>query len=309
MSANSSHSGSGAIIAALVANLGIAVLKFVAFILTRSSSMLAEAIHSVADSGNQLLLLVGGKVSQRAADEEHPFGYGRNRYIYAFIVSIIIFALGGLFALYEGYEKWHDPHGITEWQWVPVAVLVGAILLEGNSFRVAVKESRELKGTQGWFRFLRTSKNPELPVLLLEDAGALLGLILALLGVSMTLLTGNGLWDAAGTLAIGALLVVIAVFFASEMKSLILGEAATPEDLAKIRAAIENGDSDRLIHIKTVHLGPEEILVAAKIRIHDADTGITVANEIDEAEARIREAVPAARVIYLEPDVYRPAEA
>ena len=284
MSANSSHSGSGAIIAALVANLGIAVLKFVAFILTRSSSMLAEAIHSVADSGNQLLLLVGGKVSQRAADEEHPFGYGRNRYIYAFIVSIIIFALGGLFALYEGYEKWHDPHGITEWQWVPVAVLVGAILLEGNSFRVAVKESRELKGTQGWFRFLRTSKNPELPVLLLEDAGALLGLI-------------------------GELLVVIAEFLASEMKSLILGEAATPEDLAKIRAAIENGDSDRLIHIKTVHLGPEEILVAAKIRIHDADTGITVANEIDEAEARIREAVPAARVIYLEPDVYRPAEA
>ena len=306
MSANSSHTGSGAIFAALGANLGIAVLKFIAYLLTRSSSMLAESIHSVADSGNQLLLLVGGKVSKKEADEEHPFGYGRNRYIYAFIVSIVIFALGGLFALYEGYEKWHDPHGITEWQWVPVAVLVGSILLETNSFRVAIKESREIKGEQGWFRFLRTSKNPELPVLLLEDAGALLGLVLALFGVSMTLLTGNGLWDAVGTLSIGVLLVVIAVFLAAEMKSLILGEAATPEDVAKIRAAIEDGDTGRVIHIKTVHLGPDEILVAAKIRIHDADTGITVAREIDETEARIRAACPAARVIYLEPDVYRP---
>ena len=305
MSAPSGHSGSGAIIAALGANLGIAVLKFLAFALTRSSSMLAEAIHSVADSGNQLLLLLGGRASQKQADEEHPFGYGRNRYIYAFIVSIIIFALGGLFALYEGYEKLHDPHGITEWQWVPVAVLVGSILLEGNSFRVAVKESRDLKGKQSWMRFLRTSKNPELPVLLLEDAGALLGLIFALFGVGLTLLTGNGLWDAFGTLAIGVLLVFIAVFLAVEMKSLILGEAASTEDLAKIRAAIEDGDSERIIHIKTVHLGPEEILVAAKIRIHDADTGRSVADEIDAAEVRIREAVPAARIIYLEPDIFR----
>lgn len=306
MSANSSHSGSGAIFAALIANLGIAVLKFIAYLLTRSSSMLAESIHSVADSGNQLLLLIGGKASKRQADEEHPFGYGRNRYIYAFIVSIIIFALGGLFALYEGYEKWQHPHGIDNWQWVPIVVLVGSILLEGNSFRVAIKESRELKGQQSWGRFLRTSKNPELPVLLLEDAGALFGLILALFGVSMTLLTGNGLWDAAGTLAIGVLLVVIAVFLASEMKSLILGEAASPEDLGKIRAALEDGDSQRIIHLKTVHLGPEEILVAAKIRIHHADTGRALADAIDAAEARIRAAVPAARVIYIEPDVYRP---
>lgn len=191
-SSHSGHSGAGAIIAALGANLGIAVLKFLAFALTRSSSMLAEGIHSVADSGNQVLLLLGGRASRKQADEEHPFGYGRNRYIYAFIVSIIIFALGGLFALYEGFEKLHDPHGITEWQWVPVAVLVGSILLEGNSFRVAVKESSGLKGKQGWLRFLRTSKNPELPVLLLEDAGALVGLLLALIGVGMTLLTGNG---------------------------------------------------------------------------------------------------------------------
>ena len=226
-SSHSGHSGAGAIIAALGANIGIAILKFLAFALTRSSSMLAEGIHSLADSGNQLLLLVGGRASRKQADEEHPFGYGRNRYIYAFIVSIIIFSLGGLFALYEGFEKLHNPHGITEWQWVPVAVLVGSILLEGNSFRVAVKESSGLKGQQSWLRFLRTSKNPELPVLLLEDAGALVGLLLALVGVGMTLLTGNGLWDAFGTLAIGILLVFIAVFLAVEMKSLILGEAAS----------------------------------------------------------------------------------
>ena len=298
--------GSGAILAALGANLGIAALKFIAYALTRSSSMLAEGIHSVADSGNQILLLVGGKAAQKDADADHPFGYGRNRYFYAFVVSIIIFALGGLFALYEGIEKWQHPHGIDSWAWVPVAVLVGSILLEGNSFRVAVKESKPLKGKQSWWRFLRTSKNPELPVLLLEDAGALLGLILALIGVGMTLLTGDGRWDAAGTMAIGVLLVAIAGFLAVEIKSLLIGEAASPEDLLKIRAALQNGDEGRIIHLKTVHLGPEEILVAAKIRISDSATGLAVAREIDEAEVRIRAAVPAARVIYLEPDVFDP---
>ena len=305
MSAPSGHSGSGAIIAALGANLGIAVLKFLAFALTRSSSMLAEGIHSVADSGNQVLLLVGGRAAQKKADEEHPFGYGRNRYIYAFIVSIIIFALGGLFALYEGYEKLHDPHGITEWQWVPVAVLVGAILLEGNSFRVAVKESRGLKGKQSWSRFLGPTQKPARAGLVGGGGGGRVGGLVGRGGVGMTLLTGNGLWDAFGTLAIGILLVFIAAFLAAEMKSLILGEAASPEDLAKIRAAIEDGDSERIIHIKTVHLGPDEILVAAKIRIYDADTGRAVADEIDAAEVRIREAVPAARIIYLEPDIFR----
>ncbi|HSU69826.1 MAG TPA: cation diffusion facilitator family transporter, partial [Micrococcaceae bacterium] len=224
----SSGGGSKAIIAALSANLSIAVLKFVAFLLTASSSMLAESIHSVADSGNQLLLLIGGKRASRQASAEHPFGYGRERYIYAFIVSIVLFSVGGLFALYEAYEKWHDPHGIAPlWAWVPLAVLVGSILLEGYSFRTAIRESNHTRGRQTWPQFIRTAKAPELPVVLLEDTAALAGLVFALVGVSMTLVTGNGLWDAAATGLIGLLLVFVAVVLAVETKSLLLGESAS----------------------------------------------------------------------------------
>ncbi|WP_284983906.1 cation diffusion facilitator family transporter [Arthrobacter sp. efr-133-TYG-118] len=297
--------GTKAIVAALSANLAIAVLKFVAFVLTMSSSMLAEAIHSVADSGNQLLLLLGGKRAQRAASPEHPFGYGRERYIYAFIVSIVLFSVGGLFALYESWEKFQHPHGIEgDFWWVPLAVLVGAIVAESFSFRTAIHESNPLRGKQSWIKFIRNAKQPELPVILLEDFGALLGLVFALFGVSLTLITGNGLWDAAGTGMIGLLLVGIAVVLAVETKSLLLGESATKEDNARITEAIES-DGTRIIHLKTMHLGPEELLVAAKISVGAADTGQAIAKAIDAAELRIRTAVPIARVIYLEPDVER----
>ncbi|WP_347110632.1 cation diffusion facilitator family transporter [Paenarthrobacter sp. S56] len=297
--------GSKAIVAALAANLTIAVLKFLAFILTLSSSMLAEAIHSVADSGNQVLLLVGGKRSRKAADAEHPFGYGRERYIYAFIVSIVLFSVGGLFALYEAWEKFHDPHGIEgPFWWVPLAVLAGAIIAEGFSFRTAVTESNPLRGKQSWIKFIRNAKQPELPVILLEDFGALLGLLFALFGVTMTLVTGNGVWDAFGTAMIGLLLVAIAVILALETKSLLLGESATKEDVARISSALE-ADGTRIIHLKTMHLGPEELLVAAKITVGAADTGQSIAKAIDDAELRIRTAVPIARVIYLEPDLER----
>jgi cation diffusion facilitator family transporter len=299
------HGGNKAIIAALAANLSIAALKFVAYFLTRSSSMLAEAIHSVADSGNQLLLLVGGKKSQRAASPQHPFGYGRERYIYAFIVSIVLFSVGGLFALFEAWEKFRDPHAIEgDFWWVPLAVLVGAILAEGFSFRTAIRESNRSRGSQSWVKFVRSAKDPELPVILLEDFGALLGLAFALIGVGMTLLTGNGLWDAAGTAMIGLLLVSIAVVLALETKSLLVGESATRQDVEKITAAIES-DGGRLIHLKTLHLGPEELLVAAKIAVSRSSTGEQIATEIDATEARIRTAVPIARVIYLEPDLQR----
>lgn len=294
-----------AIVAALSANLAIAVLKFVAFVLTMSSSMLAEAIHSVADSGNQLLLLLGGKRAQRAASPEHPFGYGRERYIYAFIVSIVLFSVGGLFALYESWEKFQHPHAIEgDFWWVPLAVLLGAIVAESFSFRTAIHESNPLRGKQSWIKFIRNAKQPELPVILLEDFGALLGLVFALFGVSLTLITGNGLWDAAGTGMIGLLLVGIAVVLAVETKSLLLGESATKEDNARITEAIES-DGTRIIHLKTMHLGPEELLVAAKISVGAADTGQAIATAIDAAELRIRTAVPIARVIYLEPDVER----
>ena len=299
------NGGTKAIVAALAANLTIAVLKFVAYFLTLSSSMLAEAIHSLADSGNQILLLVGGKRAKRAASPEHPFGYGRERYIYAFIVSIVLFSVGGLFALYEAWGKLQHPHAIEgPFWWVPLAVLIGAIIAESFSFRTAIIESNHVRGKQSWVKFVRSAKQPELPVILLEDLGALVGLIFALFGVSLTLITGNGIWDALGTAMIGFLLVAIAAVLAVETKSLLLGESATKDDVVKIRAAIES-DGTSIIHLKTLHLGPEELLVAAKISIGHSDTGQEIAKAIDDAETRIRDAVPIARVIYLEPDVQR----
>ncbi|MBG6224062.1 cation diffusion facilitator family transporter [Arthrobacter sp. CAN_A2] len=306
----SASGGNKAIIAALAANLTIAALKFVAFALTRSSSMLAEGIHSVADSGNQVLLLVGGKRAKQQASPEHPFGYGRERYIYAFIVSIVLFSVGGLFALYEAYHKALDPHPIEgSFWWVPLAVLAGAIVAESFSLRTAIRESNPSRGGMSWVRFVRTAKSPELPVILLEDTGALLGLLFALFGVSMTLLTDNGLWDAAGTAMIGLLLVAIAAILAVETKSLLLGESASAAHVAKIEEAIGSDGSTRIIHLKTLHLGPEELLVAAKISVGSQESGAQIAAAIDDAEQRIRAAVPIARLIYLEPDLYAPKDA
>ena len=300
----SSSGGNKAIVAALIANLGIAVTKFVAFLLTGSSSMLAESIHSVADSGNQGLLLVGGRRARRAATPEHPFGYGRERYIYAFIVAIVLFSVGGLFALYEGYHKLQDPHPIDSWKWVPVVVLVAAIFMESYSFRTAIVESNHVRGELSWKQFIRRSKAPELPVVLLEDFAALVGLVLALFGVSLTLITDDGVWDGVGTVAIGLLLVTVAVVLAIETKSLLLGEGATREATERIGAALLADDSvHRVIHMKTLHLGPDELLVAAKIAVRATDTAEQISETIDAAEARIREAEPVARVIYLEPDI------
>lgn len=303
----SAGGGNKAIIAALAANLTIAALKFLAFALTRSSSMLAEGIHSVADSGNQVLLLVGGKRSKRQASAEHPFGFGRERYIYAFIVSIVLFSVGGLFALYEAYHKYQDPHPIEgSFWWVPLAVLIGAIVAESFSLRTAIRESNHTRGDMGWVRFVRTAKAPELPVILLEDFGALIGLLFALFGVSMTLLTDNGIWDAAGTAMIGLLLVAIAAVLAVETKSLLLGESASASDVAKIEEAIGNDGATHIIHLKTLHLGPDELLVAAKITVGSQESGAQIAAEINDAERRIRAAVPIATAIYLEPDLYIP---
>ena len=300
--------GTRAIVAALLANAGIAVTKFVAFLLTQSSSMLAESIHSLADAGNQLLLLIGGRRAKRGATAKHPFGYGRERYLYAFIVSIVLFNLGGVFALYEAWHKWQHPDPIDSWQWVPVAVLVVAIALETFSLRTAVVESNRERAGASWVQFVRRAKAPELPVVLLEDIGALLGLVFALFGVSLTLATDDGRWDAVGTAMIGVLLVVIALVLAVEMRSLLLGEGATPEALGRIEAALV-GEPDSgvtgIIHLRTQHLGPDELLVAAKIAVDGADTAADVARAIDAAEARVRAAEPVARVIYLEPDVRR----
>jgi cation diffusion facilitator family transporter len=301
----SASGGTRAIIAALVANAGIAVAKFVGFLVTGSSSMLAEAVHSVADTANQGLLLIGGKRAARAATPEHPFGYGRDRYFYSFIVALMLFTLGSVFAIYEGIHKIEHPEPLTS-PLVAVIILVVAIALESYSFRTAVHESRPLKGNGSWWQFIRQAKVPELPVVLLEDTGALIGLVFALAGVGLSVLTGEPVWDGIGTLCIGVLLGVIAIILIVEMKSLLIGEGATSPVLSTIVRKLEEGEHvERVIHIKTQYLGPEEMLVAAKIALTPGLPVEAVARTIDEAEARVREAVPDARVIYLEPDLDR----
>jgi len=309
----STQGGNRAIIAALSANAFIALTKFGAWALTGAASMLAEGVHSVADTANQLLLLRGGAVAKHEATEEHPFGYGRAPFISAFLVSVILFSLGGLFALYEAFHKYEEvasghPNELLEsqWWWVPVAVLGFAIIAEGFSFRTAIRESVPLKGTKSWPQFIRSAKSPDLPVILLEDFAALLGLVFALMGVGMTLLTHNGYWDVAGTSLIGVLLILVAITLAMETRSLLLGEAATPEAIAGISAALAGADGVlRVIHLKTMHLGPSEILVAAKIAVEPTESAARVAQVIDNAEAAIRAANSEVTALYLEPDIDR----
>jgi len=306
------------VVAALLANTGIAITKFVAFLLTGASSMLAEAIHSVADSGNQGLLLLGGRQAKKDATPEHPFGYGRERYIYSFLVAIVLFSVGGLFALYEAYHKFHEVHAAhghpedslldSRWWWVPLVVLVASIAMEGFSFRTAIMETSKIKGDATFVQFIRRAKQPELPVILLEDFAALIGLGFALIGVGVSLLTGSLYWDVAGTGLIGLLLVSVAIVLGIETKSLLLGEAAARPAQIRIREALEQADGiEGVIHMRTMHLGPEELLVAVKVQVSATATGVEVSDAIDRAEAAVREAEPIARVIYVEPGV-RPEE-
>ena len=304
----SANGGSKAIIAALSANLGIAVIKFIAFALTGSASMLAEGVHSVVDSGNQVLLLRGGAASRRTADREHPFGYGRDRYVYGFLVALMLFSAGGLFALYEGVEKVRHPHHLDS-PLIAIAVLAVATGLEGFSLRTAVAESRELKGNDSWFGFIRHAKNPELPVVLLEDVAALTGLVLAFGGIGLADLTGNAVWDGIATCAIGVLLISVAVVLVIETKSLLLGESAAPAQVSAIEAALLGDGVERVIHLRTMHLGPDELLVGAKLAMPAHASLPEVARAIDSAEERVRAAVPIARVIYLEPDLERKVRA
>ncbi|AMU76599.1 cation transporter, permease component [Mycobacteroides abscessus 5S-0422] len=296
-----------AIIAALAANAGIAVAKFIGFAITGSSSMLAESVHSIADTSNQGLLLYGQRAASKEADRLHPFGYGRSRFFYSFVVALVLFTLGSVFALYEGYHKIHAPEHLQS-PIVAIVILGVAIALEGYSFRTAFVESKPLKGGASWWQFIRNSRNPELPVVLLEDTGALLGLAFALFGVGMTIVTGDPVWDGIGTVAIGVLLGVIAIVLMVEMKSLLIGEGATAtQEKAILDALAGTDDVERVIHCRTQYLGPEELLVAAKIAITPSAELPRVAATIDAAERRVRAAVPIAQVIYLEPDLDRSA--
>ena len=293
-----------AILAAMFANFGIAIAKFVAYVFTSSSSMLAEAIHSVADTSNQALLLLGSKRAARTATPMHPFGYGRERYFWSFVVAMVLFSLGGLFAIYEGWHKLgHSDHGVSNVQWA-IAVLLLGIVLEGYSFRTAVRESRPLKGKASWWEFIRHSRSPELPVVLLEDFGALTGLVLALIGVSVAAATGDARWDAYGTIAIGVLLVIIAFVLVLEMKSLLIGESARMlTQLHILQAMLQTEGILEVLDLKTQHVGPDQLLVGAEVRMNPNLDTEGVAEAIDRAEARIRKVVPIATMIYIEPDV------
>jgi cation diffusion facilitator family transporter len=296
-----------AIIAAFLANAGIALAKFAAWLATGAAAMLAEAVHSLADTSNQALLLLGAARARRRATPEHPFGYGAERFFWAFVVAMMLFLAGGIFAIYEGASKLRHPHELDSPGWA-VGVLLVAIGLESASFRVALRESEPLRGGASWWSFVRRSKIPELPVVLLEDAGALLGLLLALAGVGLSMLTGNPVWDAAASIAIGGLLCVIAVVLAAEMKSLLIGESASARHEGGIREALESAPGvQRLIHLRTLHIGPEQIFVGAKIEFDAALDLAGVAGAIDAAETRVRERVPGVSIMYLEPDLHDPS--
>ncbi|HEX5118780.1 MAG TPA: cation diffusion facilitator family transporter [Pseudonocardiaceae bacterium] len=303
----SAGGGTRAVVAALAANAGIAVAKFIGFAVTGSSSLLAESVHSVADTANQGLLLLGRRTSRRSATRNHPFGFGRERYFYAFVVALLLFTLGAVFALYEGVHKVLDPHPLDN-PLVAIIILGVAVVLEGFSFRTAIGESRELKGGATWWRFVRDAKIPELPVVLAEDSGALIGLMFALLGVILSVTTGNPVWDGVGTLAIGALLAVIALVLIIETKSLLIGEGAGPDLLDQITGELARDHVERVIHIRTQFLSPDELLVAAKIAFVPELPLREVAQAIDAAEARVRAKVPLAKLIYLEPDLDRNSE-
>ncbi len=295
-----------AIMAAFFANLGIAIAKFAGFAITRSASMLAEGVHSLADTGNQALLFLGAHRAKQEETPMHPYGYGRERYFWAFAVALVLFSMGGLFALYEGIQKFRHPHDVDNLG-VAVGILVFALILESYSLRTAIKESRHVKGpTVSWWTFIRTTKQPELPVVLLEDIGAGIGLLLALGGVTLAAVTDEPRWDAVGSMSIGVLLIVIAVFLIIEMKGLLIGEAADADTKESIATAIEAGPGvDRLIHMRTQHIGPDEILVTAKVEYSSSMTIDDVVSAIDATEDTVRAAVPAATIIYIEPDLHR----
>ena len=301
----STEGGTKAVIAALLANSGIAVSKFVAFVITGSTSMLSEAIHSVADALNQVLLLIGGKRSKRIADEKYQFGYGRVRYVYGFMVAIVLFMVGGIYSLYEGWHKWNHPEPVDN-HWIAIGVLTIAIILESLSFRTAILETNKVRGKRSFAKFVRDSRQPELPVILLEDFGALLGLVFALFGVSFAVITGDGRWDGMGAMAIGTLLIIIAIILIREMSAMLVGEGALPEEYDAVKAALESAPLvERVINLRTLHVGPDALLVGAKIAIRRCDTAQDIAQGIDEAERLLRLAVPSAQYVFLEPDLDR----
>ena len=299
--------GTKTIVTALIANFTIAIAKFFGFIITSSSAMLAEAVHSVADTSNQALLLLGKKRSRKQPTAMRQFGHGRERFFWAFVVSLVLFSIGSMYAIFEGIEKIRHPHEIESLWWA-LTILLFAMCMEAYAFQTAVKESRHYKGNHSWRSFIRRSRIPELPVVLLEDFGALMGLIFAFICVLIADTTGNTVWDGIGTLSIGILLGLIALVLAIETKSLLIGESALPEQTLNIETAITNSQHvERLIEMRTEYLGPETLLVAAKIEFKGTFSSSGISDAVDAVEENIRAVEPLAKIIYLEPDTYEEA--
>lgn len=295
--------GKKTILAALVANVGIAIAKFIGFAVTKSSTMLAEGIHSSADSANQLLLLLGTKRAKRNPNKRHPFGYGRERYFWSFVVALILFSLGSLFAIYEGIEKIRHPHPLENASWA-IGILIFGIFIESFSFRTAIVEARTIKGGASWSKFVTRSKQPEIPVVLLEDAGALFGMVIALAAISLVKITGEPLWDGIGTLSIGILLGLIAAVLAREMHSLLIGESANEKDRTKIEELIQECKGiSQVIEIRTQHLGPEEILIGARVVFDESLQAKEIAVIINDLEETINTEVKDAGPIFIEPEI------
>lgn len=300
--------GRRAVVAALAANLAVAVTKLVGFVVTGSSSLLAETFHSVADTGNQVLLLLGAKRAREVPTFDHPFGRGRERYFWAFVVGLVLFGLGGVFSVYEGVRKLAaGTHELTN-PIVAVVLLLVAAVIEALSLRMALAEGRLIRPKgQSWRKFIRRTRNPEVTVVLLEDGAAIAGLSLALAGVIATWVTGQPVWDGIASIAIGVLLCAVAALLTVEMKSLLIGETVPLAISAKLESAIAGVDGvDRVLNLRTEHLGPDQVLVCVKIAVArpaDLDRVVVV---IDEVERLVQELVPETLTCYVEPDVFDP---
>jgi cation diffusion facilitator family transporter len=292
-----------AVITALVANVAVALAKLGAFAVTRSSAMLAESLHSFADSVNEVLLLVGSRRASRPADRRHPFGHARYRYLYAYVVSLTVFWIGGVLAVIEGVSHLANREAVLDPR-LAFAVLGLAAALDGWSLRTTIRTGRPAKGSLSWRQLVRLTKAPEIIVIFLEDLGALIGIGIAFVGVALATFTGDGTWDALASIAIGVLLMAIGTVVNRETESLLVGEAATTEVVALIRDAIANtAGIDRVVELRTIHVGPDNLVVAAGIVVDPTLDATGVANAIVEAEARVRAAAPFRTVIYLEPRV------
>ncbi|MBF0013857.1 cation transporter [Enterococcus casseliflavus] len=296
-----------AVIAALISNILVAISKFVGYALSGSAAMLNESIHSVVDCSNQIFLLIGDKRATKGQSELHQFGEGRAKYFFSTIVAMMLFFGGGALGVMEAVEKLlHPAHEVGN-AWLVIAILIFGMIVEGSSLWIAIKEIRELNvERQPIYRFLKESRHSEILIIFTEDFCAMIGLMIALFGTILTMITGNAFFDAFSGLLIGLLLMVAAIFLAREFYSLLIGESVTKRDLAVIKRAFERPDVDRLIDVKTVHLGPSEILIAAKVDIasKQEEVGYEIINEI---EAKIRHQMADKKVyIYIETDEYDP---